>query len=164
MDMDMDINIEDEWISEFNEEERKYGKFYKESNAFISLQFIYVNSKREIIHISQSTHKLDKENLLASSTLNNIVLERKQLGTTCHRLYKLLLYNIESEPEEIINNELTTSELREINELRDLTIMDTVCYLQPINTLIFVFVEDAAAAISIPVSLNKGTRRNKRSS
>lgn len=160
----MDINIGDEWISEFNEEEIKYGKFYKESNAFISLQFIYVNSKREIIHISQSTHKLDKENLLTSSTLNNIVLERKQLGTTCYRLYKLLLYNIESEPEEIINNELTTSELREINELRDLTIMDTVCYLQPINTLIFVFVEDAAAAISIPVSLNKGTRRNKRSS
>ena len=56
----MDINFEDEWISEFNEEERKYGKFYKDSNASISLQFIYVNSKREIIHVSQSTHKLDK--------------------------------------------------------------------------------------------------------
>jgi hypothetical protein len=158
----MDINFEDEWISEFNEEERKYGKFYKDSNASISLQFIYVNSKREIIHVSQSTHKLDKENVLTSSSLNNIVFERNQLSSTCYRLYKLLLYNIETDPEDIINDALTTTQLREINEIADITIMDTVSYLQPINTLIFIFVEDVSVNVSIPVSLNKGTRRIKR--
>lgn len=170
--MDEDINIDDEWISEFNDEERKYGQFYKEPNTFISLQLIYINSNKEIDHITQLKYQLDKENILLSSSLNKIISERNHINNTTFRLYKLLLYNISVEPEEIITNSSEyTSELREITEIKDIIIDDTINYLKPLNTLFFIFVEDTTQAITLnppalqqstTFSLNKGSRRHKR--
>jgi len=164
-----DILIDDEWISEFNEDERKYGQFYKEPNAFISLQFIYINSKREIEYTTQRNHQLDKENVLLASSLNRVIVERNCLNAHGYRLYKLLLYNISIEPEEIISDNFNKipSELREITEIRDIAIEDSINYLKSINTLFFVFVEDEQQEIKINkqpigVSLNKGSRRRKR--
>ena len=165
-----DINIDDEWISEFNEEERNYGKFYKEPNTFISLQFIYINSKREIEHVTHSTYKLDKENILTSTTLNKLISERNYVNKTNFRLYKLLLYNVTLEPEEIINDTNTQTEFREITEIEDIVVEDTINYLKSLNTLVFIFVEDTSEHIvlkevAVPtctISLNKGSRRKKR--
>jgi hypothetical protein len=169
--MNIDDTIDDEWITEFNEEERSYGKFYKEPNAFISLQFIYINSKREIEHVTQVKHQLDKENILTSTTLNKLISERNYVNNTNFRLYKLLLYNVTLEPEEIINDENTQTEFREITEIADIAVEDTINYLKSLNTLVFIFVEDTSEHIvlkevTVPtftISLNKGSRRNKRS-
>lgn len=160
-----EINIDDEWISEFNDEERKYGQFYKEPNTFISLQMIYINSKKEIEHITQLEHPLDKENVLFSKTLNKLVLERNYLNNSAFRLYKLLLYNITSEPEEIITKSSTSNELREITEINDIVLNDTINYLKSVNTLVFIFVEDTTQTLTLnqpTFSLNKGSRRRKR--
>jgi uncharacterized membrane protein (UPF0127 family) len=167
---DEDINIDDEWISEFNDEERKYGKFYKEPNTYVSLQMIYVNSKKEIEHVTQLKHQLDNENLLTSTTLNKLILERKCVNKTYFRLYKLLLYNTSMEPEEIISDSSKPlQELREITEIMDIMLEDTINYLKPLNMLYFIFVEDTTEIITIKqepqsttFSLNKGSRRRKR--
>ncbi len=175
MDEDTNIdeytNIDDEWISEFNDEERKYGQFYKEPNTFISLQFIYINSKKEIEHVTQQgNHQLDKENILSSTTLNKLISERNHVNSTSYRLYKLLLNNITLEPDDIISDELTKNhvELREITEIRDITLDDTINYFKSLNTLFFIFVEEITInPTPIPqqstvFSLNKGSRRHKR--
>jgi hypothetical protein len=170
---DEDINIDDEWISEFNDEERKYGQFYKEPNTYVSLQMIYVSSKKEIEHITQVKHQLDKENVLTSNILNKLISERNHVNNTRFRLYKLLLYNISLEPDEIISeSSKPTQELREIYEIKDIVFEDTINYLKPLNTLYFIFVEDITEIIKIDnnkqetpantFSLNKGSRRHKR--
>jgi deoxyadenosine/deoxycytidine kinase len=141
--MDEDINIDDEWISEFNDEERRYGQFYKEPNTFISLQFIYINSKKEIEHVTQQgNHQLDKENILSSTTLNKLISERNHINGSSYRLYKLLLNNITLEPDDIISNELLKNpvQLREITEIMDITLDETINYFKSLNTLFFVFV------------------------
>ncbi len=162
---DEDINIDDEWILEFNDEERKYGQFYKEPNTYISLQMIYVNSKKEIEHVTQLTQSLDKENVLLSSTLNNIVSERNHVNNSHFRLYKLLLHNTSVDPDEIIANSINKSKtpvLREINEINDVVLDDTINYFKSLNTLIFIFVEDATYHEKNSFYLNKGSRRHKR--
>lgn len=168
-----DINIDDEWISEFNEEERNYSKFYKEPNTFISLQFIYINSKKEIECVTQIKQQLDKENILLSTTLNNIILERNHLNATSFRLYKLLLYKTMCDPEEIISNSTKfTNNLDEITEITDILLSDTINYFKSLNTLFFIFVEDKPITIVSSqtnqkpnnFSLNKGSRRHKRHS
>jgi hypothetical protein len=169
--MNIDDTIDDEWITEFNEEERSYGKFYKEPNAFISLQFIYINSKKEIEYVTQVKHQLDKENIITSTTLNKLISERNYVNNTNFRLYKLLLYNVTLEPEEIISDANIQTEFREITEIEDIAVEDTINYLKTLNTLVFIFVEDTselivlkeAAVPTFTISLNKGSRRNKRS-
>jgi hypothetical protein len=168
---DDELNMDDEWISEFNDEERKYGQFYKEPNTFISLQMIYVNSKKEIEHITQLKHQLDQENILSTRTLNKLILERNILNNATFRLYKLLLYNITVEPEEIVTNSIKSDELREITEINDIVLNDTINYLKPVNALVFIFVEDTTQTLTLnqppsketnAFSLNKGSRRHKR--
>jgi hypothetical protein len=162
--------INDEWILEFNEEERKYGQFYKEPNTYVSLQMIYVNSKKEIEHVTQIKHQLNKENVLQTGTLNKLISERKYVNNTYFRLYKLLLYNISLEPEEIIRcSNKPYQELREITEINDIIFEDTINYLKQLNTLYFIFVEDTSEVIKIKeapdtntFSLNKGSRKHKR--
>jgi hypothetical protein len=164
-------NIDDEWISEFNEDERKYGQLYKEPNTFVSLQFIYINSKKEIEHVTQVKHQLDKENILATKTLNKLISERNHVNNTNFRLYKLLLYNISLEPEDIISNtNKSQQELREIAEIQDIVFEDTINYLKPVNTLFFIFIEETTITLNQQkkeidtdtFSLNKGSRRHKR--
>lgn len=155
-----DLNIGDEWISEFNEEERNYGRFYKEQNTYVSLQMIYVNSKKEIVHVTQVKQRLNKDNILLSSTLNKLISERNYVNNIYYRLYKLLLYNLSTEPEEIISDSSKISqELREITEIKDIILKDTINYLKTLNTLYFIFVEDTTELIKIK---NVGSTRHKR--
>lgn len=158
---DEDINIDDEWILEFNEEERNYGQLYKEPNTYVSLQMIYVNSKKEIEHVCQSYHKLNDSNVLQRNTLKDVILERNHINSTCFRLYKLLLYNISTDPEEIITKSKPFQELREITEIKDIVFDDTINYFKPLNTLYFIFVEDIRIPdkqAAKPFSLNKGVK------
>jgi deoxyadenosine/deoxycytidine kinase len=137
----MEDIIDDEWIFEFNEDERNYATFYAEPNTFVSLQMIYVNSKKEIEHSTQLKQQLDKENVLLSTTLNKIVLERNHIGNAKFKLYKLLLHNVSVEPEEIIaNTSYTPPELREITEIKDVILQDTINHFKSLNTLFFIFV------------------------
>jgi len=168
--IDENITVDDEWILEFNEEERNYGRFYKEPNTFISLQFIYINSNKEIEHINQvDKHQLDKEKVLLSRTLNKLILERNHINDTSYRLYKLVLNNVNIDPDDIIkNNYENPCELREITEIRDIILNDTINYFKSLNTLFFIFVEEMTL-ITNPIlqqpntfSLNKGSRRHKR--
>jgi len=155
---------EDQWITEFNEEERKYGMFYREPNTSISLRFIYINHKKEIEHITQTSHPLDKDNILTVSTLNHIISERKR----DFRLYKLLAYNLTFDPIDIIQKHTiaTPTQLREIAELSDILFEDTITFFNNLNTLYFIFVEDVIVLKPIThsnlFSLNNGTRRKKR--
>lgn len=167
---------DEQWILEFNEDERKYGKFYKEPTTFVSLQMIYVNSKKEIERITQVRQQLDKENVLLASTLNKLIYERNYVSQTHFRLYKLLLYNISVEPEEVINNSTKNiheikniHELMDIREIKDVIFEDTINYLKTANTLFFIFVEDTTMVLNqhhqpdaTTFSLNRGSRRHKR--
>jgi hypothetical protein len=161
--MSDDEYIEDEsWINEFYE----YNDFYKEPLTTISLQFIYVNLHKEIQHITQTSIKLDKENILLSKTLNNIILERKHVHSTDFRLYKLLCHNITTEPDNVIENKVEPTELREITEIGDIAFKDSINYFHSLNTLYFVYVEEKLVLKEVTtdctvISLNKGTRRNR---
>ena len=161
------LNDEDEWITEFNEEERKYGMFYKEPNTSISLKFIYINSKKHIEYISQTQHTLDKDNTLTITTLNHIISERNKVNKTDFRLYKLLAYNITCDPHDIIEKQKTTTKLREITEISDIVFEDTITFFKELNTLYFIFIEDVfvlkpLSTIPNTFSLNNGSRRKKR--
>ncbi len=157
-------DIEDEaWINEFYE----YNDFYKDPLSIIFLQFIYVNRRKEIEHITQTSITLDKENVLLSKTLNSIIMERKRVHSTDFRLYKLLCHNITTEPSDVIENKLEPTELREITEIGDIVFNDSINYFHSLNTLYFVYVEDVAEKLVLKevrptcFSINNGTRRNR---
>lgn len=166
-----DLNLEDNWISEFIEDERKYSKFYKEPLTNISLQSIFINNFREIERITNVPIKLDENNKLSSTTLNKLIIEHK---LTNFRLYKILYYNNTQDIEDILNNSLCDSNLlREITTIEDIYFNDTIMFLQSLNTIYFIFVEnedfklvEKQHIINKPnhFSLNKGTRRKRHNS
>jgi hypothetical protein len=171
--MSDDEYVADEtWINEFYE----YNDFYKEPLSTISLQFIYVNRRKEIEHLTETSITLDKENVLLSSTLSKIISERKYVHSVDFRLYKLLCYNITAEPADVIDIDVDViekkAELREITEIGDIVFNDSINYFHSLNMLYFVYVEDTTERIVIKenehqhepttISLNKGSRRHKR--
>ena len=85
---------------------------------------------------------LDNHNTLSSQQLNKLIIERKE---NKYRLYKLLSYNNTTEPEDLLYKQTYEPEtLREIMSIDDIIFEDTIMYLQKLNTLYFIFVEEIA--------------------
>ena len=44
----MDLILEDDWITKFNEVDAVYKDFYKDDLYYVNLKFIYINRESEI--------------------------------------------------------------------------------------------------------------------
>ena len=56
----MDLVLEDDWITKFNETDAVYKDFYKDDLYYVNLKFIYVNRESEIEKIKYESFRINE--------------------------------------------------------------------------------------------------------
>jgi hypothetical protein len=149
VDIDNSINIDDKWLRDFKEQEQNYNDFYKIKPTSIKMYFLYVNSHNVVEFFKNDTYLLNEQQDIANNAilhkdvLLSIIKNNMQLNGNNYKLISLLKFNLDVEPEDIINMTLNkqdgTEYLSSEKEIKDILFYDTICILQDINSLFFVY-------------------------
>jgi len=143
----MDDDIDDSWIKEFKEREDIYNDFYKEETSNIKLYFLYVNTSNTLESVKSDTLILEEKGIVTKDQLVSIIKRNQRSNSIRYRLLSLIKFNIDVEPNDMLTfiqeddksgDSFTTSE----KYLNDIKFNDTICMLQDLNSLFFVFYED----------------------
>jgi hypothetical protein len=140
--LDLDVS----WIERYKELEKDYDDFYKEKPENIEMFFLYVNQDSELETINTTTYILDLAGCIPRDNLINIIKEHRHKNGKKYNLKNILKYNITLEPEDVIHmlsvdNQEGRVFVTQESYNRDIHFADTVCILQNLNSLYFIFNE-----------------------
>jgi hypothetical protein len=148
-------DVDTSWIDDFKKDNEKYSEFYTEEVTNITLFFIYIDHKNNIENLSRDLLILDRKNTIFRDQLIQLIKQNQiqnQIQNNNnkykYKLFSLLKYNIDIEPEEIynfINNKEDYSFNKRffIQEkyLNDIIYKNTINIFQDLNSLFFIFKE-----------------------
>ena len=120
------------WIDAFEELEKDYQRFYKETVETINLFFVYVNKSNSV------------ENVIQDKLLLDIIRTNNVKNDIKYKLISMLKYNITLSPEEIksfVFDEFDETYLESINTINDLHFDESITILNDLNCLYFIFYE-----------------------
>ena len=145
-DEDNELELDVSWIQMYKDQEKNYDDFYKEKPESIEMFFLYINQDSELETINTTNYILDLNASIPKDNLINVIKEHRYKNGKKYSLKNLLKYNVTLEPEDVIhmlsvdNNEGSTF-ISEESYNRDIHFADTVCILQNLNSLYFIFNE-----------------------
>ena len=149
------------WIDNFKKDNETYSDFYTEEVTNITLFFIYINNKNDVENLSRDLMILDRKNTVMRDQLIQIIKQNQIHNNNKYKLFSLLKYNIDIEPEEIynfINNKDDSSFSKRffIQEkyLNDIIYKNTINIFQDLNSLFFIYKE------TFPIANNKSNNSN----
>ena len=117
------IELNDDWISDFEKTDKLYQEFYRDDLYYINLKFIYVNRSNEIEKIKQESFLMSIPNFILREEILQILKKSSQDNERNYSLLSILRYN------NILKNIDTISFEKTINMFHDL------------NDLVFIFYE-----------------------
>jgi len=143
--MDLEYNLNDDWINKFEKTDKLYQDFYKDDIYYINLKFLYVNRSNEIEKIKQETFLMSQPNIVSREEILQIL---KKSITSDERLYSLLAilkYNCQLDADDIKHFLLNPNEyshfLTVVKHIDTITYDKTISMLQDLNDLVFIFYE-----------------------
>ena len=145
-DEDDELDLDVSWIEMYKELEKNYDDFYKEKPENIEMIFLYINQESKLETINTTTYILDLNGSIPKNNLINIIKEHRYKNGKKYSLKNILKYNITLEPEDVIHmlsvdNKEGEAFLSQESYNRDICFADTVCILQNLNSLYFIFNE-----------------------
>jgi hypothetical protein len=99
--MDNNEELNDNWIIEFEKNDKLYQYFYKENLYYTNLFIIYVNKDLEIEKIKQDTFLMSIPNLITKTEILEIIKKASLENNIYYCLLNLLKYNINLESEDM---------------------------------------------------------------
>ena len=99
------MEIETDWIKDFEENENSYNVFYKSQVDKIKIFSIYINPQRVIEKIKQREFNLNT-NVISKYEIARIIKEHKTDEKISYKLISLLSYNNTLNPEYIKENNI----------------------------------------------------------
>lgn len=141
------------------EEENKYSMFYKCKLDSIKVYYIYVNKYKVVEVIKEDKYLFDEENvsILKKDMLIKKIKKNMYLNEKEYKLISLLKFNIDIDPEDVINMKIDkidgTEYLTYERGIKDILFNDTIRILQDVNSLYFVYEEN--------LNINKRKCENK---
>lgn len=140
---DLTDAIDSEWIDEYNNLEKDYNKFYKDSQKDIMINLLFINKNNEITHIKQEKINIEPNNTITRNDLVSIIYKNKNKNK--YKLYSILKYNFNIDQNELnllFNNNVNTNEyLRKQSYISDITFEDTIHVFHEINAIYIFFKE-----------------------
>lgn len=137
--------------------------------------FLYVNLDDELETVNSSMYILDVNSRIPKNSLVNVIKEHREKHGKKYRLINLIKYNVTLDPEDVIHmlsvdNDEGDAFVTHESYNRDIHFAETVCILQNLNSLYFVFRETPAKShraraqtrkISVSPHINDKTRRKR---
>ena len=142
--------LNDDWIKDFEEEDKKYGDFYKEDNYYVNLHFIYINEENSIEKIKQEKFFMNIPNYVMREEILYLLKKHTIMDDKKYSIFSLLRYNNIMEPNDIIkyihsdsesqSNE-SSSFLTSIQNIDTIYFEKTIGMFQDLNELFFILHE-----------------------
>lgn len=137
--------------------------------------FLYVNLDDELETVNSSMYILDVNSRIPKNSLVNVIKEHREKHGKKYRLINLIKYNVTLDPEDVIHmlsvdNHEGDAFVTHESYNRDIHFAETVCILQNLNSLYFVFRETPAKShraraqtrkITVSPHINDKTRRKR---
>ena len=157
--LDVDDDMNTNWIDDYEEYEKKYEDYYLESMEGVKTMFVYVNKKREIESIHEDYLELQANNILTKEELlyliknNNIPKNLKNEPTKKKDPYKLLsvlVYNIDLQPKQLkeyLEKKHPAPQenpyLYSLKILEDIQFKKSISLFHDINTVYFIYYDNS---------------------
>jgi hypothetical protein len=140
----MDLVLEDDWITKFNETDAVYKDFYKDDLYYVNLRFIYVNRESEIEKIKYESFLLSKPNNISREEILQILKKSSIEDERKYTLLALLKYNITMDADDIqryISSDEERTYLSIIKNIDSVPFDKTISLMHDLNDLILIFYE-----------------------
>jgi hypothetical protein len=139
------IELNDDWISDFEKTDKLYQDFYRDDLYYINLKFIYVNRANEIEKIKQESFLMSIPNFISREEILQILKNSSQDNERNYSLLSILRYNISLEVDEIKNFIKYPNEdkkfLTIIKNIDTISFEKTINMFHDLNDLILIFYE-----------------------
>ena len=137
------MDLDNEWIDEFNAQESLYAPFYKGAVTNVRIVFLYINHNKEIIYskkfrININNEKISKNQMIGLLKYNLVYNHNKFYP------YEMLQYNIDLDPLDVkdyINHTENFNFLERIYYVNPVSWKKTINLLKPINS-IYIFMKE----------------------
>ena len=143
--MDIDTN----WINEYENEEKKYSFFYEEPIQSIKYTILYINKDKSIESIIQDKFALKENNNISKDEMIYLI-KKYQHNITNEKKYKLislLLYTFPIQHEEINQfnkNDIDSTNvnpLKSLHYINDVVLEPCILFFHSLNDLFLIFHE-----------------------
>lgn len=142
---DLNDDLNDAWISDFEQTDQLYKDFYRENLYYTNLKFIYVNIANEIDLIKTDTFLMSKPNCITREELTQILNKGCVVNNRVYSLLSMIKYNVTLDVDEVQkflslkDNHLNF--LTDINNVGDIPFEETITMFHDLNDLVFIFYE-----------------------
>jgi len=148
--MNIEYNLDDEWINNFEKTDKLYEDFYKDDLYYINLRVIYVNRYNEIDKIKHETILLTNKNTISQEEFLGILKKNSIDNQILYSLLSILKYNILLEPDDIKNyllNKNSENYLSLIKNIDTIKYEKSISMFHDLNDLILIFYEKSQELI-----------------
>lgn len=143
--IDLNDDLNDAWISDFEQTDQLYKDFYKENLYYINLKFIYVNRSNEIDIIKTDTFLMSKPSYITQEELSQILNKGRIVNNRLYSLLSMIKYNVTLDVDEVQRflslKDNNLNFLTDIKNVGDIPFEETITMFQDLNDLVFIFYE-----------------------
>ena len=144
-----DIEIDNKWIRNLENIERKYDLFYKDKQENVNIHSIFIKNN-EIIRTSKDTLLLEN-GVLKRDSLIYFIKNNRKLNNVTYKLNSIAKFNLFIDPEDVIDNCWSNNYLTQERNMSDIHFSDTITIFQDINSLFIFF--------TYPTNRNRNTKK-----
>jgi hypothetical protein len=165
--LDLDYTFDDldtSWLQEFEKLDNENKNYINEDLLFIKINYIYVNSKKEITNLYEEKHIFKTPNILLKEDLIGLIKRNSFVNQTKYSLLSILKYNINIEAQNLKtffrmkNNIIGDAYLQSIKNITNIHFDKTISVFQDLNSLIIIFFEKDNTN-GLITNMNNSTRR-----
>ena len=96
-----DTILDSKWIEDFQSQDKKYEKYYKDDLRHIKLHCIYINANNEIERIRKEKVHLRSPNYISREEIIGILKRNSISNNQRYSVLSILKYNIDIEPTDV---------------------------------------------------------------
>lgn len=144
-----DFEIDNKWIRNLENIEKKYDLFYKDKQDSIEVYSLFIKNN-EIIRSSNDTILLEN-GILKRDNLVYFIKNNRKLNNVTYKLNSIVKFNLDIEPEDVIDNIWNNNYLSQERNMSDINFSDTITIFQDINSLFILF--------TYPTNRNRNTKK-----
>lgn len=140
----VDINLDTNWIEEFEANDQKYIPFYNEDVNEIKVTSLYVDKENNIETIKEERLILKQENMVTKEEIIDVIKKNSFKDKKRYTILSLLKYNIDLETTHVkhyLKSIVSNDFLVVVKNIDNIPLKKTISMFQDLNTIFILFYE-----------------------
>ena len=144
--MELDNELDNEWIENYETQELDYNDFYKDDVKYIKTYSLYINKSLILENINEENFILENNNVLKKHELISIINKYKNDKKEKKvKLLSILKYNINLDSDNVFEYLKQETEnnlfLESVKDIDNINFDPSISMFEDLNSLFFIFVE-----------------------